>query len=312
MNFQQIDYLLAINKYRSFSAAAKEMFVTQPALTIQIKNLEEELGVLLFDRNKKPLEPTAIGKQIIEHARFLQRNIEKLADLVSEFKAELSGKLKIGIIPTVSPYLVPIFVNEFIRLYPDVQLEFKELITEEILSELAEGNLDAGIIVTPFPMTDMIEFPLYYEKFFLYVSELHPLIKRKTVRTSELNLNDLWLLEEGNCFRNQVINICTKDILDKSKEKFSYESLSIDSLRKIVDGSRGITVIPELSAEEIPEEKKYMVKKFKDYQPVREVTLIVEKTFLKKNLVEKLAETIKNSMPKKMLKNRGELISTVI
>jgi len=288
------------------------MFVTQPALTIQIKNLEEELGVSLFDRKKKPLEPTAIGKRIIEHARFLQRNIEKLSDIVSEFKAELSGRLKIGIIPTVSPYLVPIFVNEFIRLYPDVQLEFKELITDEILTELAEGNLDAGIIVTPFPTTDMIEFPLYYEKFFLYVSDLHPLVKRKTVRTSELNLNDLWLLEEGNCFRNQVINICVKDILDKSKEKFSYESLSIDSLRKIVDGSRGITVIPELAVEEIPEEKKYMVKKFKDYQPVREVTLIVEKTYLKKNLIEKLAETIKKSTPKKMLKKRGELISTVI
>ncbi len=311
MNIQQIEYLLAVNKYRSFSKAAENIFVTQPALTIQIRRLEDELGVELFDRNKKPLEPTEIGERIIEQARFLQKNIEKLSDIVSEFKRELSGNLRIGIIPTVSPYLVPKFVNEFVENFPEVNLQFTELITEDILSHLEEGTLDAGIIVTPFPMKNMTVFPLYYEEFFLYVSDKHPLIKRKNIRVSELNLHDLWLLEEGNCFRNQVINICRREKDYKSKWKFDYESLSIDSLLKIVNSSRGITVIPELALEDIPESGKNKVKKFLNYHPVREVSLIVEKTFLKKNLIEGLTEIIINGMPKKMRVKHGELISTI-
>ncbi len=311
MNIQQIEYLLAVNKYRSFSKAAENIFVTQPALTIQIRRLEDELGVELFDRNKKPLEPTEIGERIIEQARFLQKNIEKLSDIVSEFKRELSGNLRIGIIPTVSPYLVPKFVNEFVGNFPEVNLQFTELITEDILSHLEEGTLDAGIIVTPFPMKNMTVFPLYYEEFFLYVSDKHPLIKRKNIRVSELNLQDLWLLEEGNCFRNQVINICRREKDYKSKWKFDYESLSIDSLLKIVNSSRGITVIPELALEDIPESGKNKVKKFLNYHPVREVSLIVEKTFLKKNLIEGLTEIIINSMPEKMRVKHGELISTI-
>lgn len=311
MNIQQIEYLLAVNKYRSFSKAAENIFVTQPALTIQIRRLEDELGVELFDRNKKPLEPTEIGERIIEQARFLQKNIEKLSDIVSEFKRELSGNLRIGIIPTVSPYLVPKFVNEFVGNFPEVNLQFTELITEDILSHLEEGTLDAGIIVTPFPMKNMTVFPLYYEEFFLYVSDKHPLIKRKNIRVSELNLHDLWLLEEGNCFRNQVINICRREKDYKSKWKFDYESLSIDSLLKIVNSSRGITVIPELALEDVPESGKNKVKKFLNYHPVREVSLIVEKTFLKKNLIEGLTEIIINGMPKKMRVKHGELISTI-
>lgn len=311
MNIQQIEYLLAVNKYRSFSKAAENIFVTQPALTIQIRRLEDELGVELFDRNKKPLEPTEIGERIIEQARFLQKNIEKLSDIVSEFKRELSGNLRIGIIPTVSPYLVPKFVNEFVENFPEVNLQFTELITEDILSHLEEGTLDAGIIVTPFPMKNMTVFPLYYEEFFLYVSDKHPLIKRKNIRVSELNLHDLWLLEEGNCFRNQVINICRREKDYKSKWKFDYESLSIDSLLKIVNSSRGITVIPELALEDVPESGKNKVKKFLNYHPVREVSLIVEKTFLKKNLIEGLTEIIINGMPKKMRVKHGELISTI-
>ncbi len=311
MNLQQVEYLLAVNKYQSFSKAAKNIYVTQPALTIQIKRLEEELGVELFDRNKNPLKATEIGKIIIEQARFIQKNILKLGDLVSEFKNELSGNLRIGIIPTVSPYLVPMFVNEFMKNFPDVNLQFTELITDDVLSELKDGTLDAGIIVTPYPMKNMNIFPLYYEEFFLYVSDKHPLIKRKNIRPSELNLEDLWLLEEGNCFRNQVINICSREAKNKKRWKFDYESLSIDSLLKIVNSRKGITVIPELALSDIPPSGKNKVKKFLGYLPVREVSLVVEKTFLKKHLIEGLTTSIIRSVPNKMLKKHGELISTI-
>ena len=312
MNLQQIEYLLALDKYRNFSVAAEKVFVTQPALTIQIKNLERELGVEIFDRNKKPIIPTEIGEELIEHARLLHRNTEKFKDIVNEFKADFSGELRIGIIPTVAPYIVPKFVNNFMVKYPNVNLTFSEVISEDILVQLKDGTLDAGILVTPFPMENTIVFPLYYEKFYTYVSTEHPLSKRKKIRTSELDLEDLWLLEEGNCFRNQIINICTRDVEYTSKGKFRYESLSIDSLMKIVDSSKGITVIPEFAKTLLPNEKQAMAKPFSDYEPIRGVSLIIERTFLKRSLIEKLRDEIINSVPKKMLKHEGELISTII
>ena len=312
MNLQQIEYLLALDKYRNFSLAAEKMFVTQPALTIQIKNLENELGVEIFDRNKKPIIPTEIGKALIDQARIVIKDTEKLKDVVSEFRAELSGELRVGIIPTVAPYLVPRFVNVFASNYPDVKLIFKEKISEEIIEQLKEGTLDAGILVTPYQMSNTLIFPLYYEKFYPYISEDHPLSKRKRVKTSELNIDDLWLLKEGNCFRNQVINICSQDIKDSSNGKFKYESLSIDSLMKIVDGSNGVTVIPEFAKELLPKEKGKMVKSFSDYLPSREVSLVIDRTFLKRTLIEKLKEAILNSLPKNMLRNKGEIIDTEI
>ncbi len=312
MNIQQIEYLLALDKYRNFSVAAEKIYITQPALTIQIKNLETELGVEIFDRNKKPIIPTEIGKEIIEHARVLLKDTQKLKDIVSEFKADISGDLTIGIIPTVAPYIVPKFVNNFMAKYPEVNLIFSEVISEDILTKLKDGSLDAGILVTPFPMENTIVLPLYYEKFFTYVSKEHPSIKKKTIETSELELDDLWLLEEGNCFRNQIINICTKGIEYNKEGKFKYESLSIDSLMKIVDSSKGITVIPEFAKELLDKEKVKMVKPFSDYNPIREVSLVIERTFLKRTLIEKLHEVIKDSVPPKMLVADGELVSTII
>jgi len=312
MNLQQIEYLLALDKFRNFSLAAEKMFITQPALTIQIKNLENELGVKIFDRNKKPIIPTEIGKELIEQARVLFKNTEKLKDIVSEFKADLAGELRIGIIPTVAPYIVPKFINSFTEKYPNVQLIFSEAISDNILLQLKEGTLDAGILVTPFPMQDTLVFPLYYEKLYTYVSQEHPLTKRKKIKTSELEIKDLWLLEEGNCFRNQIINICIKNSGNSSEEKFRYESLSIDSLMKIVDSSRGITVIPEFAKDHISQDKRKMVKPFSDYQPIREVSLIIERTYLKKTLIKKLRDEILNSVPKSMLKPNGELVSTII
>lgn len=312
MNLQQIEYLIALDKYQNFSLAAQNLFITQPALTIQIKNLEEELGVEIFDRNKKPITATEIGKELIEHARILLRDTQKLKDIVAEFKEDISGELKIGIIPTVAPYIVPKFVNNFMAKYPNVNLVFSEVISEEILTKLKYGTLDAGILVTPFPMEKTIVFPLYYEKFFPYVSQKHPSFSKESISTSDLELNDLWLLEEGNCFRNQIINICTKGVEYNAKGKFKYESLSIDSLMKIVDNSSGITVIPEFAKDLLSSEKLNMVKPFSDYQPIREVSLIIEQTFLKRTLIKKLHDEIKASVPENMLIADGELVSTII
>lgn len=312
MNLQQVEYLLVLNKFRNFSKAAQASFVTQPAMTIQIKNLENELGVTIFDRTKKPLIPTEIGLEVIKQARVLQKEVERIKDIADTFGSELKGKLKIGIIPTVAPYLVPLFINNFIKKYSNITLDFIELITDDIIKKLKESELDVGIIVTPYEMNGITVFPLYYEKFYAYVSKEHPLYKKKKINTTDINLESLWLLEEGNCFRNQVINICSKDVKSTNQSNFLYESLSIDALRKIVEHQMGVTVIPELAVNEININKRDMIKPFNDYVPVREVSIIVDRSYLKKRLIDKLREEILKTIPVKMKKIKGELINTKI
>ena len=312
MNLQQLKYLLALNRFRNFSEAANASFVTQPAMTIQIKNLENELGVIIFDRTKKPLIPTEIGLEIIRQARITLKEVERIKDIADINSSDLKGKLRIGIIPTVAPYLISLFINNFIKKYPDIILDFIELITDDIVKGLKESELDVGIIVTPYEMQGITIYPLYYEKFYAYISKEHPLYKKKKIKTTDINLESLWLLEEGNCFRNQIINICSKDIKNNSRSDFLYESLSIDALRKIVEHQMGITVIPELAANEISSSKKNMIKPFGDYVPAREVSLIVERNYLKKRLINKLREDILKVIPSKMKKLNGKLINTKI
>lgn len=310
LNLQQIEYLLELNKQRNYKEAAKRLFITQPALTIQIKNLEEELGVKIFDRTKKPIIPTEIGKELIEQSRVILKEIHRLKDLVSQSQRELKGNLRIGIIPTVAPYLVPFFINKFTKTYSDIQLEIREIVTEDILSALKETEIDAGIIVTPFDVNGMRKYPLFYEYLFAYTSTSHPLFTRKKISSKDISLDEVWLLKEGNCFRNQVINICSARKRKTSTKDFYYESHSIDSLMKIVDIREGLTIIPELALGNLSKEKNKMVKQFEDFFPQREVSLIVQRNQLKKNMIDALKLTIMETIPSKMLKQKGDLVST--
>lgn len=312
MNLQQIEYLLALNKHRNFSTAAAASFVTQPAITIQIKKIEEELGVVLFDRTKKPLMVTDIGEKVINQARIILREIDKMEDISEAYKSDLTGKLTVGIIPTIAPYLIPLFINSFVAKYPGITLDIQEAITDDILASLKEGEIDVGIIVTPFEMRGVISETLYYEKFFAYISKEHPLFKKKKLVTSDLDINDIWLLKEGNCFRNQIINICASEQQKAVHNSFQYESLSIDALIRIVESRKGITVIPELAANDLDDVKKKMVRPFKELIPEREVSLIVERSFLKKRFIDKFKSEIVHAIPRKMKKLTGELIDTTI
>lgn len=310
MNLQQLEYLLELNKRRNYKSAAQKLFITQPALTIQIKNLEEELGVTIFDRTKKPIIPTEIGEELIEQSRIIIKEINRLKDIVSQSQKQLKGNLRIGIIPTVAPYLVPFFINKFTNSYPEIKLEIKEIVTEDIISALKERELDAGIIVTPFDVQGMKTFPLLYEDLFAYTSQNHTLYKKKKISSYEISLDDVWLLKEGNCFRNQVINICSANVRKNSSKDFYYESHSIDALMKIVDTREGMTIIPELAIGNLSKEKNPMVKPFDDFYPQREVSLIVQRNHLKKNMIDAFKALIEQSVPKKMLKQKGELVST--
>jgi LysR family hydrogen peroxide-inducible transcriptional activator len=301
MTLAQIEYVLAIAEHGSFVEAAKKRFVTQPALTTQVKNLEEELGVMIFDRTKKPIEPTVIGAQIIEQAKEIINQSRKLPDLVKEYQQVETGDLSIGIIPTISPYLVPLFINSFSENNPKVHVSVKEEITEDVIHKLKNGQLDAGIIATPVDTTGIISIPLYYEKFFAYVSRTNPEYHKSELDISELHIEDIWLLKEGNCFRDQVVNICKQSNKKKFHQNFRFESHSIESLKRIVEVKDGITLIPELSVDNIPERNRDMIKPITGINAVREISLVVTRQFLKRRIIDRLKFAIEDSMPKNLL-----------
>ncbi|MCS7005500.1 MAG: LysR substrate-binding domain-containing protein [Cytophagales bacterium] len=311
MTSLQLQYAVALDKYKSYVIAADHLNVTQPALTMQIKNLEEELGVVLFDRSKKPIVTTEIGRKIIDQAAITLREMYKIADMVEEYKDELSGKLRVGIIPTISPYLVPFFIKSFNQKYPKIRLEIVEEITENIIRNLKDGEMDAGLIVTPIEAPSVETTPLFYEKFMIYVSDQHPLYYKEEITLKNLELEDLWLLNEGNCFRNQVINLCgLRDKPITSTSNFTYVSSSIESLKCIVDSQRGFTIIPELATLNVPPQKEDMLKEFSDIQPVREVSLVTNKVVIKERFITKLVEEIQANIPHHMLKKSGTIVDT--
>ncbi|HBH07269.1 MAG TPA: DNA-binding transcriptional regulator OxyR [Flavobacteriales bacterium] len=308
MTITQMQYIIAIAEHGSFVEASKHCFVTQPALTSQVKNLEDELDVILFDRTKKPVSPTPIGQRIIDQAHEVLMQVRKIPDTIREYKKEVSGDLKLGIIPTISPYLIPLFINYYNETHDDVHISIEEEITEEIITKLKKGEIDAGIIATPIESSGLEFIPMYYEKFYGYVSRSHPLYFHSSINKKDLEEEDIWLLKEGNCFRNQVINICNQNSTPRFRNNFRFESHSIESLKRIVEVREGLTLIPQLSLPLIKKENTDMVKEIKGIEAYREVSLVVTRQFLKRGLIMRLKQSIEENLPETILKEKGGLV----
>ena len=308
MTIQQLEYILAVEKFRHFGQAADACFVTQPTLSAQISKLERELDILLFDRSKMPVIPTEIGEKVIAQAKRVVMESKGLLELVAEMKGEIGGTIKVGIIPTLAPNLLPLFIGNFIEKYPNVLLEVQEMVTEEILSRLKNDELDLGIVVSPLHEGGMVEKPIFYEKFFVYLSKDHPLLNQKEIPVADLPAEDLWVLQQGHCFRDQVLNLCDKNVFQR--KNFHYESGSIEGLKNMVDRYMGITLLPELATDNLSKEEKTRLRPFSGNPPVREISLIRTRNFLKQRLVNLLFEEIKASMPKHMQSNKdGRLVN---
>ncbi len=305
MTIQQLHYIIALDIERNFVKAAKRCYVTQPALTVQIQKLEEELGAIIFDRSKKPLIPTDLGVQLIEQARQVVQEMEKMKDIVREYESDISGVLRLGVLPTIGQYLLPHFVQDFIQQYPRVYLHVEEGQTEELITGLKNGTLDAAIFATPVEGRNITGRSLYYEEMFVFVSPEHPYAGKKQIEPEELTVDELWLLSMGNCFRNQVVNICNREQGDKADIHFTYESDSIESLKRIVKLQKGLTVIPEMAGWDLQETEKKMLKPFAHMTPVREISLMVSRTFLKKKLIDTLYDTIIANLPVHMREING-------
>jgi len=298
MTLNQLKYVLELVEPGADSAAAQKLGLTQPALSLQIQSLENELDFRIVDRSRKPFELTPEGELFVEKAREIILLTESLADLSFELGEKIQGLLRVGIIPTLAPYLVPLFVGQLNRDYPDLKIEIQELITEEIVRKLNLGELDAGLLSTPLEAKVRCE-PLFYEKFFLYVSDAHPLFEKDEVKISEIDSEKLWYLSEGNCFQNQVNAVCQINSPEQTGQ-LRYVSNSIESLRRIVESKNGATFIPELATISIPGELEDMVKPISEPAPFREISLALSRLHSKEKLVQVLKETVLKNIPERM------------
>ncbi|MCG8474704.1 MAG: LysR substrate-binding domain-containing protein [Cytophagales bacterium] len=302
---QQLEYIAAIDTYRHFVTASEHCHVTQPTLSMQIKKLEKELDIVIFDRSKQPLVPTEAGKDLIVQVRKILKEIERIDDVVEQYKNSCTGTLKLGIIPTVAPYLVPYFIGNFLRKYPEVELIISELKTDELITALRKETIDAGILATPLGLEGILEKPLYYEQFMCYTEENLEWSKKNKLSVKELLSKKIWVLSEGNCFRNQTFNLCAVDQLDSQNLSFQYESGSIEGLIRLVDREGGSTLIPELVSLELGDKKLERLK-FIESNPVREISLVLSRNYVKKKLIEKLSEEIRLSLPSHLLNNASK------
>ena len=305
----QLEYIVAVDTFRHFGRAAEHCFITQPTLSMQIKKLEEDLEIIIFDRSQQPLIPTDVGKRIIDQSRIVLQESERINNIVKDHKNLISGELKIGIIPTLAPYLLPLFIGNYKRKYPDILITVEELTTEIIVDQLHRDLLDVGILVTPLKESRINERPVFYEEMMLYSHSQHPLHDKEKIRVEDIATPEIWLLSDGHCFRHQVINLCSFKGASNGKLPFHFEAGSLETLMNIIDKEGGITLIPELAAVEMPERRTKHVRRFSDVTPLREVSLVYSRHFAKNKLVDLLWKEIHNSMPKDLLiRERGTIV----
>lgn len=309
MTLTQLSYVIAVDTYKHFATAADKCFVTQPTLSMQIHKLEEELGVQLFNRRKQPIEVTEIGRKVIDQARIVYREAVKIDQLISLHKGNISGPFRLGVIPTVAPSLVPRFVQHFQKVCPEVNLIVEEMQTKDIIDRLNKDLLDAAIAATPLQEKDIKEQPLYYEPFKVFIPKDHGLAEQEEVTPDDLNVNELLLLHEGHCFRNNVISLCRKkfDANGNNAQPLSFESGNFDTLRRLVERGMGITLLPDMYLQDLDgyEQRKAVIRSFGEPVPGREVSLIFRKEQLKKQIIEMLRDTIIKNVPQAFREKSG-------
>jgi LysR family hydrogen peroxide-inducible transcriptional activator len=297
MNLQQLEYIIALDIHRNHSKAAEHCHVTQPTLSMMVKKLEDELEVKIFQKTQ-PLKPTPSGEIIISRARQILQEVKNLKEFIRSEKDSIEGEFRLGVIPTLAPYLLPRFLNEFLQKHPGTSFTVMELQTHEIINYLKTNRLDVAILVTPLDDKDIREVPIFYEPILLYTSENLKYYQQERINLKTLSYDNLLLLEEGHCFRGQVENLCSAKN-GKVHHQLNYQSGSFETLKAMVDNNYGYTLIPELDVNS----KSTHVKRFVSPEPVREVSLAVHSGFVKENLLFKLREAIMKVIPPHFKKN---------
>jgi LysR family hydrogen peroxide-inducible transcriptional activator len=291
MTITQLHYVLAVAEHQNFTKAAQKVFVTQPTLSMQIQKLEDELDVLIFDRSKKPIELTETGRKIVQQARNIVNESDRIKDIVDQQKGFVGGLFRLGVIPTVMPTLLPMFLNSFIKKYPKVKLKIEELHTEAIIEKLGDGHLDAAIAATPLELPNIKEQVLYYEPFVGYTPPGHRLNTKNKIEAEDLDLDDILLLEDGHCFKDGILNLC-KATRKSSDQRFQLESGSFETMIKLANEGLGMTLLPYLHTLDLKGSEQKNIRMFSEPNPAREVSLIYNKSELKMQIIEALRSTI--------------------
>ena len=290
MTIIQLEYLLSVANCGSFSAAAEHCFVTQPSLSMQVKALEEELGVVLLDRSKKPVIPTEAGEVVLSRARETIKAYNCIRESVAELKGETAGKLRLGVIPTVAPYLLHKFLPAFVRDYPKVELEISEMVTADIVEALRRDRLDAALVAGGTCGEGIAEHELFGDRFFASVSPNNPLYERSNVRIEDIDLKDLVILSAGNCMRDQVIELCQAK--RNMPSHYTFESGSLDTLMRIVDCTSCLTIIPEMAVEYVPADRRDRIKTLAKGATSRKIAVAVRRTYVKNSIIRALTDTV--------------------
>lgn len=299
MTLQQLEYILAVNQFRHFAKAAEYCRVTQPTLSAMIQKLEEELDTRIFDRSQQPVCPTPVGIHIIEQAQNILVQANRIKNIIEEEKHSLTGTFKLGILPTVAPYLLPRFFPQLMKKYPDLDIRVVEMKTNDIKKALQTGEIDAGIVASLAGMEELQQTPLFYEQFFAYVSREDALFNNEVIRTSDLNGEQLWLLDEGHCFRDQLVRFC--QMKSARASQLAYHLGSMETFMRMVESGKGVTFIPELAVLQLGDAQKELVRSSAIPCPTRQVVLLTNKNFIRHTLLEVLVKEIKLSVPKEML-----------
>lgn len=301
MTITQLEYVVAVATYKSFVAAAEKSFVTQPTLSMQIQKLEDELGIRLFDRTKHPIAVTDIGEAIVAQAKKVLEECERVNELIQGQQDTLQGTFHLAVIPTIAPYILPGLLDRYHTAYPKVKLQVSELETAAVLRAVRNGEIDAGLVSTPLEENHIREYPLFYEPFVTYFAEGDPALKKRLITPKDVDLSQIWLLSEGHCMRNQVLDLCSEQIHKLQATKpYRYESSNVETLRRLVDKNGGQTVLPELAVSEFGEDAQDRLRYFEDPEPVREIGLITNDHFVRMSLLQSLMDEIGALVPEKM------------
>lgn len=304
MTLQQLEYVLAVDKLRHFGKAAEQCNVTQPTLSAMIQKLEEELNVKIFDRTRQPISPTPVGEHIIRQAREVLFQSGRMKEIIEEARHSLTGVFRVGILPTIAPYLLPRFFPQMMKKYPKLDIRVREMKTSEIKAALVTGELEAGILAKMPGLEEFTETHLCYEKYVGYVSREDKLFGEPIIRTSDVaGSKELWLLDEGHCFRDQMVRFC--QMKGAQTSQLAYNLGSIETFMRMVESGKGITFIPELAADQLNEIQKELVRPFAVPVPTRQLVLITQPYFVRQTVLDVLVKEIQACVPKEMLKLKG-------
>ena len=299
MTLQQMEYIVAVYRLRHFAKAAEYCGVTQPTLSAMIQKLEAELDIKIFERSSQQVMPTEVGRKVVEQAWKVLVRASRIKDIVREEKGSCEGTFRLGILPTIAPYLLPRFFTQLEREHPETDIRVMEMKTADIKRALSRGELDAAILVSLDDMDNYVQTPLFYEQFLAYVSRGDALYSPRSIQTADLHHEFLWLLDEGHCFRDQLVKFCNLQAATSSKQTYSLGS--IETFMRMVEGGQGVTFIPELALEQLSPAQHELVRPFALPIPTRQVVLLTTKTFVRHSVLNLIAEAVRTHVPERML-----------